>query len=501
MKNYFDQPLFIFEMANNHMGSVAHAKRIIREFAGVARQFEFRFAFKFQFRHIDTFIHPEYQDRMDLKYIKRFRETELSKDDFKELKDEVTANNFISISTPFDEPSVDLIEDLGIEIIKIASCSFTDWPLLERIVKTEKPIIASTAGATLDEIDKVVSFLQHRNRQFAIMHCVGEYPTSAENLQLSQIDLLKCRYPGVPVGYSTHESPDETDAVKIAIAKGAFIFEKHVAVETEEYKKNDYSATPDQISLWLAAASLASKMCGVGNQRSVASEKELSDLKQFKRGVFVKHKIKKGDRIDLNNTFFAFPNQGKQLLANDMSKYEEYYAKKDIEKLAPVKYDDVTRVNTREKVYSIVQKVKQILATANVVVPGKAELEISHHYGIDRFEECGCTIISVINREYCKKLIIVLPGQRHPEQYHRIKEETFVVLYGDVLLTLDGISKECKTGDIVTVDRGMKHIFSSKSGAVIEEISSTHYKDDSYYTDEAILRNKNRKTVLTYWME
>jgi len=133
-------------------------------------------------------------------------------------------------------------------------------------------------------------------------------------------------------------------------------------------------------------------------------------------------------------------------------------------------------------------------------VPGMAELEISHHYGFDRFEKYGCTIINVINREYCKKLIILFPGQKHPEQFHKLKEETFVVLYGDVNLILDGVSRQCKRGDVVTINRGVKHPFSSEQGAIIEEISSTHFKDDSYYTDETILQNNNRKTVLAYWL-
>ena len=501
MNTYFETPLFIFEMANNHMGSREHGSRIIREFAGVARQFDYRFALKFQFRNMASFIHPDYRNRADLKYIKRFQETELSKEDFGTLTAEVKQNDFISMSTPFDEISVDLIEELGIEIIKIASCSFTDWSLLERIAKTDKPVIASTAGATLDDIDSVISFLQHRCKQFAVMHCIGEYPTKALNLQLNQIDFLKRRYPGMPVGFSTHENPDDTDAIKIAIAKGASIFERHIAVETEKYKKNEYSSTPDQTTAWLKAAGRAFEICGVENQRSAASEKELADLKQFKRGVFASRKIAQGERIDGRNTFFAFPNLECQVLANSMSKYVEYYAEEDIDNFCPVMIDKVMVINTREKIYHIVQMVKQILSKANVVVPGKAELEISHHYGIDKFEETGCTIISVINREYCKKLIIVLPGQKHPEQYHKIKEETFVVIHGDVLLTLDGVSRECKSGDIVTVDRGMRHVFSSKNGAIIEEISSTHYTDDSYYTDENILKNSNRKTVLTYWME
>ena len=65
--------LFIFEMANNHMGDIKHGLRIIREFAKIKNDFpEFDFAIKFQFRNIDTFIHPDYKERTDLKYVKRF---------------------------------------------------------------------------------------------------------------------------------------------------------------------------------------------------------------------------------------------------------------------------------------------------------------------------------------------------------------------------------------------------------------------------------------------
>ncbi|MRR32475.1 spore coat protein, partial [bacterium] len=257
MKHRLDEPLFIFEMANNHMGSVDHGLAMIEAFADVSRKFPFRFAFKFQFRELNTFIHPGYQARMDLKYVKRFRETQLSREQFQRLKDAVESHGFLSMCTPFDEPSVDLIEEMGFGLIKIASCSFTDWPLLERIVKTDKPLIASTAGAGLEEIDKVVSFFRHREKEFALMHCVGEYPTRIDSLQINQIELLKQRYPGVPVGYSTHEEPDNTESIQLAIAKGASIFEKHVAVETEELKKNDYSATPEQVSRWLLSADRA----------------------------------------------------------------------------------------------------------------------------------------------------------------------------------------------------------------------------------------------------
>ena len=61
------------------------------------------------------------------------------------------------------------------------------------------------------------------------------------------------RYPNIPVGFSTHESPTDTSAIRVAYAKGARLFEKHVAIPTKEYKVNAYSATPEQVSSWLAA--------------------------------------------------------------------------------------------------------------------------------------------------------------------------------------------------------------------------------------------------------
>ena len=135
-----------------------------------------------------------------------------------------------------------------------------------------------------------------------------------------------------------------------------------------------------------------------------------------------------------------------------------------------------------------------------MAVPAKTDFEISYHYGIDRFAEFGGTILTCVNREYCKKLIVLLPGQKHPEQHHKKKEETFLLLYGEMTLGLDGRERELRAGDIVTIERGQRHWFTTKTGCVVEEISSTHYADDSFYTDPAIGANKDRKTWLTYWL-
>ena len=493
--------LFIFEMANNHMGDVEHGVRIINEMALAASSYPFRYAIKFQYRDLDTFIHPEYRGRTDLKYVKRFMETRLSEGDQRRLRDEVKRLGFVAICTPFDEGSVDAIERHEYDVIKIGSCSFTDWPLLERIVKTDKPIIASTAGASLDDIDKVVSFFEHRKKRFCIMHCVGEYPTQNENLQLNQIRLLKTRYPGVPVGYSTHESPDNADAIKMAVAMGAVAFERHVAVKTEKYDINAYSSTPEQISKWLASAHVAMAMCGMSGKRFEGTEKERSDLRGLQRGLFVKRPVKQGERIDSSNTFLAIPNLEGQIVANEMSKYCEYIAQKDLNVDRPVLAGDVAMVNLRGKVLHIIRQVREILLASRIALPDKLEMELSHHYGIDKFDDWGATIINCINREYCKKLIIVLPGQKHPVHYHKRKEETFHILYGDAAVGLAGTTKVCKTGDMVVVEREAKHDFSSQTGAIFEEISTTHYKDDSFYDDPSILNNKNRKTEMTFWSD
>lgn len=496
-----DKPLFIFELANNHNGQLEHGLRIIREIKEVCADYDFNFAFKLQYRDLNTFIHPDFAHNKDFKFVKRFSETKLNKKEFKILADEIKKQGFITICSPFDENSVDLIAEHGFDIIKIASCSFTDWSLLEKIATHNKPVIASTAGASLEEIDNVVSFFTHREKEISIMHCVANYPTKPEDIQLNQIDLLKNRYPLIRVGYSTHEEPDNLESIKMAIAKGAGIFEKHVGIKTDTNSFNAYSATPQQVEKWLKTANEAFIACGFQNKRYISSETEKTNLKELRRGVFALKDIKKGENINSSNTFFAIPNFENQILTNDLSKYQEFTAITDIAKNQPIYAYNVKVQNIRGKVESIINKVKDILKEAQIALPHKISFEISHHYGIDNFNESGAVIINCINREYCKKLIVLMPNQRHPSHVHKLKEETFQVLYGDMSININGIENEHKPGDIILVERGATHSFGTKNGVVFEEISTTHFLNDSYYEDESIIENKKRKTKLNYWIE
>jgi sialic acid synthase SpsE/mannose-6-phosphate isomerase-like protein (cupin superfamily) len=492
--------LFILEMANNHMGDVEHGLAVVRAFGAVCRSFPFRFAFKLQYRDLDTFIHPAMKGRNDIKYVKRFAETRLSRSDFDRLVTEMRRQGFLVAATPFDEPSADLIEQQNLDFIKIASCSFTDWPLLERVVKSDKPIVASTAGASLDDIDRVVSFLMHRSKSFAILHCVGEYPTPDHHMHLSQIDFLRARYPDIRVGFSTHEDPANTDIVKIAIAKGVRLFEKHVGLPTERYPLNAYSASPTQVGAWLSAAQQARTLCGIGNARLPTNLAEAASLRSLRRGVFARRPIAAGETIADTDVYFAFPPDEDQLTANDWSKYSVFTACADIPADGALTPGNVGETDQREKIWQIAQRVKAMLNEAQIAVPGSADLEISHHYGLDEFERTGLVLITIVNRGYCKKLLVSLPGQEHPEQWHDQKEETFHILRGEVDMRLNGELRHCGPGDVVTVEPGVRHAFVSPTGAIIEEISTTHNRADSFYTDERINQNRARKTLLTYWM-
>jgi len=493
--------LVVLEMANNHMGDMTHGFKVISDFSAVCRKFpEFKFAFKLQYRELDTFIHPSMRGRDDIKYIKRFSETRLTRENFDQLVSKIREEGFLAMATPFDNASIATIVEQKLDILKIASCSFTDWPLLEEAVAANLPIIASTAGAELSDIDKVVSFLAHRNKDFAIMHCVGEYPTADEKLHINQINLLQQRYPGVRIGFSTHEDPSNTDIVKMAVAKGATIFEKHVGVETEKYALNAYSASPLQMQAWLEAARYAFTVCGVGDQRLPENTAEKASLRSLRRGVFLRHDVKAGATITNDDVYFAFPPEDGQFTANDWSKYAQFTSTSKISKDTALTPTNAKRMDTRDTIWKIAQKVSNLIKESKITVPGGIDLEISHHYGLDKFDQVGLTMFTVVNRGYCKKLLVSLPGQQHPEQYHKKKEETFHVLHGEVHISLNGEKRVCLPGEVINVEPGVRHAFVSPTGSVIEEISSTHYKDDSYYTDESIMKNKMRKTHLTYWM-
>lgn len=160
--------------------------------------------------------------------------------------------------------------------------------------------------------------------------------------------------------------------------------------------------------------------------------------------------------------------------------------------------------NTRQDkkmLLDIIDKTQRMLEDAKIKIPNYCPLEISHHYGIDQFRKYGCIIINVINRAYCKKVILLFPGQKNPAHFHKMKEETFQVLNGNMILTINGIDYYLISGELYTIEREMVHSFCSENGCIFEEISTTHNNNDSYYIahDIATQNLAERKTIITEW--
>lgn len=502
-KNFDFENLFTFEMANNHQGSVAHGRRIVDEVAKVAKDFNLKSAVKLQLRNIETFIHPAYRERKDLKHIPRFISTALTKEGLKELIQCIKSRSLHTMATPFDEQSVNTLLELGVEIIKVASASARDWPLLEKIADAGRPVIVSVGGLEIKEIDKVVSFFEHRGAHFALMHCVAIYPTPPEKLYLKQIEILRSRYPSRVIGFSTHEHPQNTTAIALAYAKGARIFEKHVGLPTETIKLNDYSVNPAELRRWIVSYVEAVRSCGDHLSGRLIDEAEVKDLNSLSRGVFAAREIKAGEVIKREDVFFAMPLMSEEHMKSGEFR-EGLVANKDFGSGEALPAAVAARQpKKKDIVYSIVHAVKGMLNNARIPLSHDFQVEISHHHGLDKFNEVGCVIIDCINREYAKKLVIQLPDQWHPVHYHKIKDETFQILSGSMEADVEGRKRILYPGDTLWIPRGVWHGFRTESGVIFEEISTTSQdaNGDSYYVDKDIAKipRAERKTRLMNW--
>lgn len=488
--------LIVLDLANNHQGDVQHGLQIIEELSKLNDVFDLNLCIKFQFRQLKSFIHSSARERKDLPHIPRFIETELCQSDYEKLHKASKKAGFITACTPFDEDSVDIIHDIGFDIIKIASCSANDHPLLKKIESSTLPVLASTGGLTLNEIDNLYEYYKNHAAGFALHHCVSIYPTPVHKYNLNQIKLLLGRYPGIEIGWSTHEDPEDMSAVMMAVAAGATMLERHVGLERNGYKLNKYSSNPEQIKRWLHQYVEAKTAMG-GVHRAPASPEERDALKSLQRGAYLAVKKKEGDEVTLDDVYFAMPAISGQLTAinfpNTFKLTRE--TKENMPLLSEVVENPASNMK-KQTLDSAILSIKSMLREAKILLPKGTKLEISHHYGIDKFREFGAALITLVNDEYCKKLVIQLPRQKHPYHFHKIKKETFQVLFGELNLEVEGQNYKLMNGEMHTVIPNHWHKFDTLNGVIFEEISTKSISGDSYYDDETITNNKLRKTII-----
>jgi sialic acid synthase SpsE len=358
MNRIIFEDLFVLEMANNHYGKLERGLQIVREYSRIVRFNNVRAAIKVQLRDVDSFIHKDFRDRTDIRYIKKTRDTQMSRADFQTLLEAVKKGGCIPMATPFDEASVDFCLELGLPLIKLASSDVNDWVLIERIAKTRKPVICSTGGTSLKDLDDLVMFFENRNIPLAINHCVSIYPCEESDLELNQIDFLRKRYPNHVIGLSTHEYKDWDCSMQIAYAKGARTFERHIDIDSEGMPVSPYCSLPAQIDVWFKAFNRARTMCGSsGETRRLVPEEENKYLNNLVRGVYAKRDLPAGHTLNHESmekdVYLAIPLQKGQISCRELMQGENL--------LHAVAKDQPIRIDAIDSAYAYNDELKTLI--------------------------------------------------------------------------------------------------------------------------------------------
>lgn len=218
----------IAEIGLNHNGDVDLAKRLIDVAADAGAD-----AVKFQKRtpEIATPSHmrdiPRETPWGTMSYLEYRYRVEFDRDQYIEISDHAMLRGLEWFASPWDEPSVAFLEDLGVHAHKVASASLTDHALLRTLRDTGKTVILSTGMSTIDEIDDAVEVIG--TERLLLMHATSTYPMEPGEANLRMIPALRDRFPGVPVGYSGHERGLQISLA--AVALGAVAVERHITLD------------------------------------------------------------------------------------------------------------------------------------------------------------------------------------------------------------------------------------------------------------------------------
>lgn len=275
----------IAEIGHNHGGSVDTACQMIRIAAACGAQ-----AAKFQVRdnrtlYSDALLNQPYENENS--YGKTYGEhreaLELRFTDLAACVHEGAMSEVAVFATAFDEKSADRIVSLGMCAIKIASGGLTDLPLLTHVRSLGLPIILSTGGGTLKEIDAAVNCITAKTRQLAVLHCTAAYPVrDFAELNLKCIQTLRDAYPDLVIGWSGHDSGIAMSVA--AYTLGARIIEKHFTLNrASKGTDHAFSLEPSGLSKLCRDLARAHAAMGDGTKRYLHSE--VAPISKMRRRV------------------------------------------------------------------------------------------------------------------------------------------------------------------------------------------------------------------------
>ena len=294
-----EEPFIIAEVGQNHQGDLQRAREFIKVFS-----YEGADAIKFQTRNNKyLFSKSAYEapysseNAFASTYGEHREKLELSPKDLGILKDDCLKFGVKFMSTPFDEPSLEILKEIDVDLIKIASFDLGNLAFLNRISLLKKPVVMSTGGGNLNHIKNSIEVLGKNISDIAILHCVSEYPCEYSRLGLKNIENLIKHFPSCSIGSSDHFNGILSGP--IAYILGARVFEKHVTLN-RGWKGTDHSFAlePQGFRKFVRDIKRVNHMLPVKDSADLGQEKVFHKLG---KSIVAFKDIKAGETFSLEN--------------------------------------------------------------------------------------------------------------------------------------------------------------------------------------------------------
>jgi len=306
-----DSVYFVAEAGVNHNGDLDRARALIDAASDAGAD-----AVKFQTFATDRLVADDtatatYQaeavgeSESQAEMLDRY---ELDRADHDHLREYCRETGITFLSTPFDRESADLLDDLGVEAIKIGSGELTNLTLLRHVASLGRPTILSTGMATMDEVEAAYDAIRDANPgvALALLHCTSAYPTDLSDVNLRAMQSMAETFP-VPVGYSDHTMSVETPG--FAVAAGASIVEKHLTLDRSlPGPDHEASLEPGELDRAVSVARDAATARGSPEKRPVDAERETRALSR--KSLHAAKAIEAGERLTRDAITILRPADG-----------------------------------------------------------------------------------------------------------------------------------------------------------------------------------------------
>ena len=235
-----------------------------------------------------------------------FRRTAFSREQWTELARVARANGVAFSSSPFAIEAVDLLEEIGVEVYKIASGEVTNTPLLQRVARTRRPVVLSSGMSDWTELDRAVEILRPVG-DLTIMQCTSAYPCPVEKAGINVIDEMASRY-HLPTGFSDH-TQGIASAVT-AIAHGATVIEKHITFSRHMYGSDaQFAAEPEEFRRYCAELKDAWRIAASPVDKSdLGAFREMKQV--FEKSIVTASAISSGQVLTIDHLAFKKPGTG-----------------------------------------------------------------------------------------------------------------------------------------------------------------------------------------------